>query len=666
MNVRHLRPFPSDQADSSDERWIRRREALVIGIDAYGSSFNRLANAVHDASAIANLLATDYNVALLPVGAALLNHDASLNAIRTIVETSLDSADSTTQWLLFFAGHGVVSEGAGYLLPADAIVDSPNTYLSLPWLLDQCLASVCGEVLIIVDACYSGQALVRPDQLSDLIPAQDATARVRQLLASGNPDQPVLDGGGSNHSVFTQALLEALQGWTGIHAPDGAIPFSRLLDQLTHEIPARLRSLNLGPARQQPIGGNLVGNRLHRDFVFQCTRPRLSPETISGTRSDDRTRRRQNIAHLVGEVEQFSERRQWAVNVAQLHLQPAPLPDSPILVVPTLRYEPDMAVRAEAAQTLGLLGDQSAATALITALEDEPIVCRAAAGALGRLRVTGATSPLIKRLRTADDSLFLDVVDAIGAIGERTAILDALREALTRNRLIPFVGPDLPQELTGLPDRATVAHWLAQRSGQPLTASLAAAAALSMAGGVSRAAFTHLMQRKLADPLLEPGPIHTALAALKLPVWLSGAYDSLLSRAMGAYQMITGADVPYKPDDRPTVVHLVGDLTGGQGVVVLAKDYDDLGRNESDRQLLIAYLQQELQGKIILFLGYDPDNPDFALLVDRLLNRHLAALETRGFLVWPVQSREYRWNAHILRPIPQEALAFVQALRGRG
>ncbi|MEZ4730666.1 MAG: caspase family protein [Caldilineaceae bacterium] len=666
MNVRHLCPFAAEQTPSSNEQLIRRREALVIGIDAYGPNFNRLANAVHDASAIAALLVQEYNFTLVPSGTALLNQDATLAAIRTAITTSMQGADATTQWLLFFAGHGVVHNGEGYLLPTDAVVDRPDTYLPLAWLLNHVLASACGEVLLILDACYSGQALVRPDQLSDLIPANESAVRVRQLLTSGNPDQPVLDGGGNNHSVFTQSLLEALQGWTGIHTPDGAIPFSRLLDQLTGEIPARLRSRQRGPVRQQPIGGNLIGNRLRRDFVFHCTLPRLSPETMRGARSDDATHRRQNIAHLVDEVGQFPDRRALAVAVAQFHLQPAPLPDSPIVVAPVLHYEPDVRVRTEAAHTLGLLGDPNAASALITALDDEPAVCRAAADALGQLRVTAATAPLRKHLQRADDSVFLAFVDAISAIGEEAAILGALQEARSRNRLVPFVGPDLPQELTGLPARATVAQRLAQQRGQPPTASLASAAALSMAGGVSRTSFTQFIQRQLADQLLEPGPIHRALAALKLPLWLSGAYDGLLSRAMGAYQMFTGADVPYRPDERPTVVRLMGNLTGGQGVVVLAQDYENLGKNESNCQPLIAYLQRELQGKLILFLGYDPDNPDFVLLVDHLLNRPLALSETRGYLVWPVHKRQYRWHDHPLYPIAQETLTVVHTLHERG
>ena len=211
LPVRHLGVL-AEAAASPEIAAIEAQQALVLGVGAYSGKIRQLENAPHDARAIAELLVQDYGFALAPAGDPLLDECASLATIRATVHSSLAAAGPTTRWMFFFAGHGLVMDGHGYLLPGDAIPGDVSTYLPIQWLLDQCMGSACGEALILLDACFGGRALVRSDQLTDYIPTQGSPDRVRQLITSGNPDQPVLDGGGFGHSIFAQALLEALQG----------------------------------------------------------------------------------------------------------------------------------------------------------------------------------------------------------------------------------------------------------------------------------------------------------------------------------------------------------------------------------------------------------------------------------------------------------------------
>jgi hypothetical protein len=661
LPVRHL-GVSVEAAASPEIAAIEAQQALVLGIGAYSGKIRRLENAPHDARAVAELLVHDYGFALAPAGDPLLDECAGLATIRSTVHSSLAAAGPTTRWMFFFAGHGLVMDGQGFLLPGDAIPGDVSTYLPIQWLLDQCLGSGCGEALILLDACFGGRALVRSDQLTDYIPTQGSPDRVRQLITSGNPDQPVLDGGGFGHSIFAQALLEALQGWAGVHENDGSIRFSKLLDHLVFEIPARLRSQGMRATQQQPIGGNLVGNQYQRDFVFQCNLPRLAPETIRGTRSEDPVRRRQDLDRLVKECQQVPELTPLAVKVASLHLERTPDANSALLVTSTLRYEPVVEVRAAAATALGGLGDPSAVDALIEALGDDSTVCRAAAQALGQLGAVRAAEPLLKRLHASGNDLLLDLIDALGAVGDLDAIVNALREAKRRGLLVPFVGPDFAQELTGLPDRATLARRLAQREGLPETDSLAQVATGSMRGASNRYGFTAFMKRQLDDQLLQPGSVHRALAALKMRLCISGAYDGLLAKAMEANQIVTGADTKYWRADRPTVVRLMGDLAATRELVVLSTDYESLRENEGDRQLLVSYLRGELQGRVVLFLGYDPRSPDFGLLVAHVLNRHLAGVDARALLAWPGLGPKHRWGAHTIRSMELDSLALLKSL----
>jgi len=283
----------------TQRRRIEQEWALVIGIGAYQSDFRPLTNAPQDAKEVAKLLRDDYGFDLHPTGKPLLDEEAGLSAICQAVEETLAQAANRTRWMFYFAGHGVVVDGRGYLVPADAHKGETDSYLSLDWLRKRCLDAECAEILIVLDACYSGRALVRPEHFVDFIPDEREEERIRHLICSGSPDQPVLDGGGSGHSVFTQSLLEALQGWAGIHQESG-IDFLSLWGYLVLDVPARLRSQGKNPAIQQPVGGNLIGSRWRLTLI--ATAPRLSPEIVRGARSEEPTYRQHNLARLVDEV----------------------------------------------------------------------------------------------------------------------------------------------------------------------------------------------------------------------------------------------------------------------------------------------------------------------------------------------------------------------------
>lgn len=661
--LREVELLPAEQrrmAEAAEPR-IERQLVVVVGIGARGGEFAALDNSPRDATAMADLLQRDYGFVVWPSGQPLLNDTAGQDAIRDAVTSSLQAAADAARWLFYFAGHGLVVDGEGFLVPAGARRGEASTYLPLRWLLDACLGSACAETLIILDACYSGRALVRPDDLSDLIPAGEESESVRQIISSGNPDQPVLDAGGSGHSVFTQSLLEALEGWAGIHEADGSIRFPRLLDHLAFDVPGRLRALNLSAAHQQPIGGNLSGHRSGRGFVFQSIAPRLPPETVQGMRSDDPARRRENLARLVGEAQARPECKTTAVQLALRHLASAP---SGTLVTHTLRYEPSAEARAQAATALGLLADATALATLIAALSDVPEVGRAAARALGQLADVRAAPALLNRLKAAEDGIFLDLVAAVGAVGVEAAILEALRESLRRGRLVPFVGPDFPSALTGLPDRTTLARELAQQHGLPPSDSLAAVAAATMRGG-NRFSFTSHIVDKLNVPREQPGTIYPQLAALNVNFWISGAYDDLLPRRLSANSIVQGSDTQYWQPDRPVVVRLAGTASRPESLLVVERDYEQLRENEGDRHLLVSYLREALQGKVVLLLGYDPNNPDFEFLNRHILNKHWAGVDGRAFLVWPGKCSASAWNGQAIGHIAQTPQDILSQMEGQ-
>ncbi|MGE5221737.1 MAG: caspase family protein [Omnitrophica WOR_2 bacterium] len=648
MNTREAEPAPEELNGAPAER-IRVQQAVVVGIGAYGKGFNNLPNAPNDAQSMADLLKKEYDFQLIPQGTPVINADASQAAIHGAVETSLAEAGESTRWLFYFAGHGLLAGNTGCLLPADAVAGQPDSYLEVPWLLRRCLDSACAEILIILDACFAGQALLRPSDLSDLAPPGESGKRVRQVITSGNPDQPVLDGGGGEHSLFTQALLEALQGWAGIHRADGSLPFTALFTFLKEEVPVRQALMRLNRTIQQPVGGYFSGNRTQRDFVFKPVTPRLNPQIVWGANSEQPAQRVQSLAGLIDESRRYPQRRPLCVQLSVNHLDPS--------------REPDASVRAQAAQTLGRLADPQGMQPLIAALGDQSPVADAAAQALGKLGDKRAAAPLLAKLSDAPDSLYLSLFGALGDLDDLDSLAHAFAGSIRTQKLVPFLGPDLPQALTGLPDRLALAHALAEREGLPHTDSLTATVERIFRQSASLAPVTTFLGSML-DEGKPPGAIYATLARWEVRGWISAAYDRRLEKSLDAYSITTGESSQYLPPDRPWVVRLLGDLPANHGLVLLESEYASLRKDESDRQKLVAFLSKALEGRVVLLLGFDPHNPDFALLVRQILIPRLERINIRPFLLSPQAGPDYHWASQPVRYIRDEPEHFIEKING--
>lgn len=185
--------------------------ALVIGINAY-ESLPRLQTAINDARAIGDVLQQSYGykVRLL------------LDATRADIIRALDDYRKTLtdkdNLLIYYAGHGYLDTESdrGFWLPVDATGDSQVSWLSNVTITDTLKAIEAKHAMLIVDSCYSG-TLTRGLKVTLRGPEAEQRLRekrVRVVLTSGGLE-PVVDGGGGNHSVFAKAVLEALRANKG-------------------------------------------------------------------------------------------------------------------------------------------------------------------------------------------------------------------------------------------------------------------------------------------------------------------------------------------------------------------------------------------------------------------------------------------------------------------
>ena len=192
--------------------------ALVVGISRYANlpANQQLAFAERDADSI-------YSVLISPEGGnfraenvhKLVGAKATLANIKRELETWLPgAAKPNDRVVIYFAGHGFVVDGKGYLAPHDFKLDQPQT---TGYPMDS-LGKVIGSSIqakykvLLTDSCHSGA--ITPEtsrELSDKLRNLDPS--LFSLTASRDREQSFEDSQlGEGHGVFTYYVVKGLEG----------------------------------------------------------------------------------------------------------------------------------------------------------------------------------------------------------------------------------------------------------------------------------------------------------------------------------------------------------------------------------------------------------------------------------------------------------------------
>jgi uncharacterized caspase-like protein len=185
----------------------QQKFALVIGNGDY-SGISALKNPVNDAR--------DMEAALKGLGFAV---DLVLNGGLDQMETAAVrlknrlSASRNSYGFLFYAGHGVQSNGENYLLPVDARIQSENQLrqraVALQWMLDEINQAGNELNVVVLDACRDnpfGWSRSGSRGLS-LVAHQPADSIIVYATSAGST---AADGTGRN-GLFTGELLKNLK-----------------------------------------------------------------------------------------------------------------------------------------------------------------------------------------------------------------------------------------------------------------------------------------------------------------------------------------------------------------------------------------------------------------------------------------------------------------------
>ena len=235
--------------------------ALIIGNNRY-QSLPTLETAVNDAKALDELLRARYGFK------TRLLIDATRAEILTALNEYRESLGASDSLLVYYAGHGELDQQnlRGYWLPVNAQRQNTTEWISDQMVTDQIALMQAKHVLVVADSCYSGamtrsSALtlksLKGDQISLLV--KKAKLPSRTVLTSGG-EQPVLDVGGGEHSIFASVLLGILRSNEGVL--EGSALYNALFD------PVRARAAEF-KVDQSPRYSQLAdAGHLNGEFLF--------------------------------------------------------------------------------------------------------------------------------------------------------------------------------------------------------------------------------------------------------------------------------------------------------------------------------------------------------------------------------------------------------------
>ena len=229
---------PTRWVNGNAERFNGRKFAVIVGVSDYkynDAGLRSLNYADNDAQAITEFLKTPEGGGFFPADIKLLlNHDASLVAIRSALNETASRASRDDMVFIFIAGHGapdpLSSQNLYFLFYDTKVVDMEKTAYPMNELKRYLDTQVVAErVFVIIDTCHSAgvnqktQSLVSGRQLIQVgdennisnfyLTKQLFKEKGRSILTSSDVNEVSRESPKwGNHGVFTWALLEGLKG----------------------------------------------------------------------------------------------------------------------------------------------------------------------------------------------------------------------------------------------------------------------------------------------------------------------------------------------------------------------------------------------------------------------------------------------------------------------
>ena len=167
--------------------------------------------------------------------------------------------------LIYYAGHGLMDQNEGFWLPVDAKEEDESNWISNSFIIRQISKIKATNILVMADSCFSGALLTRGISLdngsNNNTNAIDLYLKTKSRIAiSSGGLEPVLDGGGGDHSIFARMFINALK--TNLKPMTSYDLFNRINRKITDQ------ALAYNVEQTPEIGTIERAGHVGGDFVF--------------------------------------------------------------------------------------------------------------------------------------------------------------------------------------------------------------------------------------------------------------------------------------------------------------------------------------------------------------------------------------------------------------
>ncbi|HWI20013.1 MAG TPA: caspase family protein [Vicinamibacterales bacterium] len=243
-------------AETALPKGVPRGYALIVGISNYRNleANKQLRFPESDADAIYRVLISQQGGAFPAENVHFLKGpDATLERVRFEVETWLPSvAQPNDRVVVYFAGHGFVENGKGYLAPWDVdparLAETAYPMAALGDVLANKVTA--GWKVLLTDACHSGK--INAETTNEAMEAQFTAlpSSFLTLTATTEREQSFEDANlSTGYGLFTYYLVQAFQGNSDNDPCDGRITADELIEYVRSNVRryARERQLSQTP-----------------------------------------------------------------------------------------------------------------------------------------------------------------------------------------------------------------------------------------------------------------------------------------------------------------------------------------------------------------------------------------------------------------------------------
>lgn len=231
--------------------------ALVIANENY-AGVPHVESALHDGETMAKYLEQTLG---LPKENIIVQTDATLGALlRAIAQTknAVKSMGAGTDLIVYYAGHGMPNEATkdALLLPVDGDPLTAESCYSLNRLYDELGNSGAENIIVFLDACFSGSnrgdGMLTATRGVAIKPKEVAPQGNMFILSATSGQETALPYAEKNHGLFTYYLLKKLQ------QTRGNVTLSDLAEDVKSNVARQSNLINRKPQTPQvSLSGNM-------------------------------------------------------------------------------------------------------------------------------------------------------------------------------------------------------------------------------------------------------------------------------------------------------------------------------------------------------------------------------------------------------------------------